>query len=177
MFLPVLDSVCHNLLSMSITNIWNDNFRKYNKDGLCPNPPFQPPTSELLHVSPFNNLKSIEKEFADVLLSKWNSVPLWQALGLVEEWIWVCAPKLVSLRVLSPHRLTSSGAQTQIFHQTQCLSSGTPARHRLIPSQYMLLVMKGGLVWKIYFQVFLFKNEIAILTVTYFSITNFAALT
>ena len=36
---------------------------------------------------PFNNLKSIA------------GVPLWQALGLVEEGIWVWAPELASFRI------------------------------------------------------------------------------
>ena len=48
-----------------------------------------------VYLAPFNNLKSIEKDLADVLLL-WSST---LALGLVEEVIWVWAPELASLRV------------------------------------------------------------------------------
>ena len=45
--------------------------------------------------SPFNILKSIEKDLADALLLRSSTL----ALGLVEEGIWVWAPELASLRV------------------------------------------------------------------------------
>ena len=53
---------------------------------------------------------------------------------------------LYTLESTLESRLASSGAQAQLPSSTKpnACQSGTPARHQEIPSQYMLLVMKGG---------------------------------